>query len=155
MFGIQMRFNWNMCLIILFIIGQHWFREWYVTSKEQAIAWTNVDQDVGRHLARLGHNESYIYWYLSNVPVCEKLFSVSSTMSDSYICRANMSWIYTSGSNYSFNWSFLAIILLMKLHWKVQLSTGGHCCEPSIDVRALNGNRACWRYFLVLCCNVV
>ena len=86
--------------------------------------------------------------------MCEKLCSVSSTINDSYICCAKISWIDASSSNYTFNWSFLTVILPMKLNWKVQLSTGGHCCKPSIDVRALNGNRACSKYFVVFCCNV-
>ena len=34
-----------------------WFRQWLGAVRQQAITWTNVDQDMCRHLASLGLNE--------------------------------------------------------------------------------------------------
>ena len=33
---------WNVFVIILFIISQHWFRQWLGASRHQAISWTNI-----------------------------------------------------------------------------------------------------------------
>ena len=41
----------------LLIISQHWFREWLGAVRQQAITWANVDLDLCRHMASLGHNE--------------------------------------------------------------------------------------------------
>ena len=41
----------------LVMISQHWFRYWLGAVRQQAITWTNVDQDPCHHMASLGHNE--------------------------------------------------------------------------------------------------
>ena len=38
------------------MISQHWFRQWLVAVRQQAITWTNVDQVLRRHMASPGHN---------------------------------------------------------------------------------------------------
>ena len=38
--------------------SQHWFRLWLGAIRHQAITWTDVDIDICRHMASLGHNES-------------------------------------------------------------------------------------------------
>ena len=42
---------------VLLMISQHWFRYWLGAVRQQAITWTNVDPDLSRHMASLGHNE--------------------------------------------------------------------------------------------------
>ena len=37
-------------------LGQHWFRSWLGAVRQQAITWTNVNTDLYRHMASLGHN---------------------------------------------------------------------------------------------------
>ena len=37
--------------------GQHWFRKWLGAFQQQAITWANVDPDLIRHIASLGHND--------------------------------------------------------------------------------------------------
>ena len=39
------------------MISQHWFRWWLGAVRQQAIIWANVDPDLCRHMASLGHNE--------------------------------------------------------------------------------------------------
>ena len=39
------------------LISQHWFREWLGAVRQQAITWANVEPDLCRHMASLGHNE--------------------------------------------------------------------------------------------------
>ena len=38
-------------------ISQRWFRYWLGAIRQQAITWANVDQDLCRHMASLGHIE--------------------------------------------------------------------------------------------------
>ena len=40
------------------MINQHWFRQWLGSVCQQAITCANVDWDLCRHMASLGHNES-------------------------------------------------------------------------------------------------
>ena len=39
------------------MIRQHWFRQWLVAIRQQAITWANVDQGLCHHMASHGHNE--------------------------------------------------------------------------------------------------
>ena len=39
------------------MVGQHWFKQWFVTWQHQAITWANVDPDLCHHMVSLGHNE--------------------------------------------------------------------------------------------------
>ena len=39
------------------MISQHWFRQWLGAVRQQAITWANVDPDLCRQMASLGHNE--------------------------------------------------------------------------------------------------
>ena len=39
------------------MISQHWLRQWLGAVRQQAITWANVDPDLCRHMASLGHNE--------------------------------------------------------------------------------------------------
>ena len=49
---------WGECQTrALMIIAQHWFRQWLGAIRQQAITWANVDPDICRHMASLGHNE--------------------------------------------------------------------------------------------------
>ena len=47
----------NECHKTLVMISQHWFRLWLDAVRQQAITWANVDSDLCRHIASLGHNE--------------------------------------------------------------------------------------------------
>ena len=38
------------------MISQHWFRWWLGAVRQQAITWANVDPDLQRRMASLGHN---------------------------------------------------------------------------------------------------
>ena len=60
----------------IFTISKHWFRQWLGAVSQQAITWANVDQDLCRHMASLGHNEltdAYVridfvpFWWCSYV----------------------------------------------------------------------------------------
>ena len=41
----------------LLMISQHWFRYWLGAVRQQAITWANVDPDLCRRMASLGHNK--------------------------------------------------------------------------------------------------
>ena len=41
----------------LLMINQNGSKYWYVAVRQQAITWTNVEPDLCRHKASLGHNE--------------------------------------------------------------------------------------------------
>ena len=45
------------CHWTLLMISQHWFRQWLGAVRQQAITWANVDPDLWRQMASLGHNE--------------------------------------------------------------------------------------------------
>ena len=45
------------CHKALLMISQHWFGWWLGAVRQQAITWTNVVQDLCRHMALLGLNE--------------------------------------------------------------------------------------------------
>ena len=45
------------CNWILLMISQHWLRKWLGAVRQQAITWANVDPNLCRHMASLGHNE--------------------------------------------------------------------------------------------------
>ena len=60
---------WDECQGTSPMISQHWFRLWLGTVRQQAITWANVDPDLCRHTASLGHNVNYpsawaIHWHL-------------------------------------------------------------------------------------------
>ena len=48
---------WYECHWTSLMISQHWFRQWLGVVRKQAITWANVDPDLRRHMASLGHNE--------------------------------------------------------------------------------------------------
>ena len=56
------------CNWILLMISQYWFRKWLGAVRQQAITWANVDPDLYRHMAWLGHHEldkglrRLVYW---------------------------------------------------------------------------------------------
>ena len=51
------------CQRTLFMISQHWFRQWHGTIMHKAITWADVDLDLCHHMASVGHNELR-YWPL-------------------------------------------------------------------------------------------
>ena len=48
---------WDECQGTSPMISQDWFRQWICAVMQQAITWANVDPDLSRHMASLGHNE--------------------------------------------------------------------------------------------------
>ena len=44
------------------MISQHWFKYWLGAVRQQAITWANVDSDLCRHMASLGHNVLKYMW---------------------------------------------------------------------------------------------
>ena len=43
---------WKECYRTLLMVSRHWFRKW-----QQTLTWANVDPDLCRHMASIGHNE--------------------------------------------------------------------------------------------------
>ena len=55
-----MKLHSDECQWTLLMRSQHWFRWWLGAVRQQAITWANVDSDLCRHMASLGHSE---FWY--------------------------------------------------------------------------------------------
>ena len=55
------------CKWILLMISQCWFRLWLGAIRQLAITGANVDSDLCRHMASLGHNE---LMYISKRGLC-------------------------------------------------------------------------------------
>ena len=47
---------WNECCWTLPMTSQHCFRQWFGTTRKQAINWANVDPDLFCHMVWQGHN---------------------------------------------------------------------------------------------------
>ena len=52
-----MKLSWDIGHWILLMTHQHWFSLWLGAIRQQAITWANVNPDLCRHMASLGHNE--------------------------------------------------------------------------------------------------
>ena len=98
-------------------ISQHWFRQWLGAVRQQAITWANVDPDLCRHMASLGHNLSllsagaFIAWYCYAQSIISNW--LSSWCNQSLLNLFSSTWIVYLLKNKIFN----SILLLNPSYW--------------------------------------
>ena len=55
--GSLVKLFWGECHWTSLMTSQHWSWQWLGAVRQQAITWTNVDQDLCGHMVSLGHDE--------------------------------------------------------------------------------------------------
>ena len=118
------------------VMSQHWFKLWLGAIRQQAITWANVDPDVCRHLASLGHNEltlprSTTWWSYKICAVrhlCNKTSDWWFTHTEKQWCRRDPTDLFIMADDLScivwpyfpclFCWHFPTANLLQLFHFE-------------------------------------
>ena len=94
------------------MISQHWLRQWIGAVRQQAIAWSNIDQDLWFHVVSVGYNGTeWVNQYLFVTTLSCLLFTTVlkhliiwrlpgmylQILNFNYDYQHLSSWIYVSG----------------------------------------------------------
>ena len=99
---------------------QHWFRFWLGTIKQHGITWNNVDWDLCRHMAFLGHSElsykrhgestserrSCFYWYSIENMFCFEIWTLGNCL---WLCSGKIFMLNIFHHVYHIKWGYFSI----------------------------------------------
>ena len=123
------------------IISQYWFRQRLGAVRQQAITWTNVDLDPGRHMASVGHNELTIEWKVyffgrkytfTHHNFCSKNYTLRPIINflNSRTCEAPS----TTEKIYIFALSVVIVMQVMRVDQAVYIAKPTSNCFPEIRI---------------------